>query len=109
MMQKICFQIKMIHTFRLFFELSSNMLNFLMSSLFLHQKSLTYANKSSHAVLFRKPNQAAFEWQVSKLWTCFKPALVLENGMVYPIQLDEVAYRIQNQDRISIFASPKLF
>lgn len=77
---------------------------------FLHPKSAIYLIKSNQTVLFYlKPGQtAANEKQFSNVRNCFATVSNNKTAKVYPIREHGGAYRIQNQDRICIFASPKL-
>jgi|LSQX01.3.fsa_nt_gb hypothetical protein len=77
---------------------------------FLHRRSAIYQSKSNQTVLFYlKPGQTANEKQFSKHRNSFARVPIDKPARVYPIREHGGAYRIQNQDRISIFASPKLF
>lgn len=109
-MQKDFYQTNLALRTSFFFKLLSVKPGFSDFENFLHRRSSIYISKSSQNGLFYlKPGQTANEKQFSKQWNCFETVSNNKTVRVYPIREHGGAYRIQNQDRISIFASPKLF
>ena len=109
-MQKVIYQSNLAHRTGFFNKLASEKPDFSDFEQFLHRKSSIYISKSSQNGLFYlKPGQTANEKQFSKQWNCFETVSNNKTVRVYPIREHGGAYRIQNQDRICFFASPKLF
>ncbi len=109
-MQKDIYQSNLAPRTSFLVKLISAERNFSDFEQFLHRKSSIYISKSSETGLFYlKPGQTANEEQFSKHRNCLATVSNNKTARVYPIREHGGAYRIQNQDRISIFASPKLF
>ncbi len=109
-MQKDIYQSNLALRTGFFVKLLSEKPDFSDFEQFLHRKSSIYINKSSQSVIFYlKPGQTANEKQFSKQGNCFPTVSNHKTARVYPIREHGGAYRIQNQDRICNFASPKLF